>query len=209
MCLNHRSNLDVPTLYTLMEDQADPALFHKIIWIAGRKLEEDQGLTSSLVKCFNRVLVSPKSWFAARHSESELHQARLINIAAERAVARLRHEGWVFALFPAGTRIRPDDPTTRQALEQTQSYLKLFDYMVLGKIDGCTMPVSMARDFTHEKPQLDRVVYTFGDVLDIDHWRAEAQDRFSDLDPRQASARAITADIEALSASDRESEETS
>lgn len=205
LCLNHRSNLDVPTLYTLMQDQADPSLFHRIIWVAGRKLEEDQGLTSSLVKCFNRVIVSPKSWFASRHGDSEFHQARLINIAAERAVARLRHEGWVFALFPSGTRIRPNDPSTRQAIEQTLSYLKLFQYMVLCKIDGCTMPVSKDHDFTHETPRLDRMVYTFGPVLNTVDWCAEAQRRFPSLDRRIASARAITEDIEALSPADQAS----
>jgi glycerol-3-phosphate O-acyltransferase len=206
LCLNHRSNLDVPTLYTLLEDQADPSLFHRIIWIAGRKLEEDQGLTSALVKCFNRVIVSPKSWFASRHDDSELHQARLINIAAERAVARLRHEGWVFALFPSGTRIRPSDPSTRQALEQTLSYLRLFEHMVLCNIDGCTMPVSMDHDFIHEQPRLDRMVYTFGPLLITKEWCAEAQTRFPDLDRRIASARAITADIDALSPAADQSE---
>ena len=93
LCLNHRSNLDVPTLYTLLEDQADPDLFQQIIWIAGRKLEEDIGMTSMLVQCFNRVIVTPPSWFASRHSDDDLHKARLINIAAERATAQLRYEG--------------------------------------------------------------------------------------------------------------------
>lgn len=45
LCLNHRSTLDVPTLYTLLEDQSDPAVFDRIIWISGRKLEEDVGMT--------------------------------------------------------------------------------------------------------------------------------------------------------------------
>ena len=46
ICLVHRSNFDVPTLCALLEDQAQLEPFHRIIWIAGRKLCEDTGATS-------------------------------------------------------------------------------------------------------------------------------------------------------------------
>ena len=198
LCLNHRSNLDVPTLLTLLGDQADANLFHRIIWIAGRKLEEDVGMTGLLVQCFNRVIVTPRTWFAGRNSDDELHQARVVNIAAERAIARLRYEGWVCALFPTGTRIRPGNESTKQAIEETGSYVRMFRYMALCHIDGCTMPVSKDRDLTHEKPTLDRVIYTFGPVLRTEDWLAQAVKRFPMLDQRMASARAMTEDIEAL-----------
>ena len=54
LCLNHRSNLDVPTLFTLLEDRADSDLFRRIVWLAGRKLEEDSGLARLLIQCSNR-----------------------------------------------------------------------------------------------------------------------------------------------------------
>jgi len=199
LCLNHRSNLDVPTLYTLLEDHGDSDLFQRIIWIAGRKLEEDIGLTGILVQCVNRVIVTPPSWFAEQHSEDELHKARQVNIAAERAVAKLRHQGWVLGLFPTGTRVRPGKDSTKQAIEQTDSYLRMFQHFVLGKLDGCTLPVSKDRDFTHETPKLDRMVYTFGPVRLIEDWRFRAAARFPQLDQRAASAQAIREDIEALS----------
>ncbi len=198
LCLNHRSNLDVPTLETLLEDHGGSSLFQQIIWIAGRKLEEDVGMTSVLVRSVNRVIVTPQSWFATAHTDDEIHEARRINIATERAVARLRHEGWVFALFPTGTRIRPDDESTRQAIEQTDSYLRMFDYLVLCNIDGCTLPVSKDHDLTHETPKLDRMLYTFGAVHRTESWRADAAARFPELDRRLATARAIREDIEAL-----------
>jgi hypothetical protein len=198
LCLNHRSNFDVPTLDALLEDQSEPELFGRIIWLAGRKLEEDVGMTRLLVQCVNRVIVTPHSWFASPHSEDEIHQARCVNIAAERAVARLRYEGWVFGLFPTGTRIRPDDESTRQAIEQTDSYLRLFDYLLLGNIDGCTLPVSKDRDLTHETPRLDRMLYTFGEVQRTEDWREAAAARFPDLDCRMATATAIREDIDAL-----------
>ncbi len=198
LCLNHRSNLDVPTLDALLEDQSAPDLFERIIWIAGRKLEEDIGMTRLLVQCVNRVIVTPHSWFASPRSEDEIHQARCVNIAAERAVARLRHEGWVFGLFPSGTRIRPDDESTRQAIEQTDGYLRSFEYLLLANIDGCTLPVSKDRDLTHETPRLDRMRYTFGQVQRTEDWRNAAAARYPDLDCRMAAATAIREEIDAL-----------
>ena len=198
LCLNHRSNLDVPTLEALLEDQQQGALFRQIIWIAGRKLEEDIGMTRMLVQCFNRVIVTPHGWFDSPHCEEDVHEARCINIAAERAVAQLRHEGWVFALFPAGTRIRPDDQSTREAIVATDSYLKMFQYVVLCNIDGCTMPVTMDRDLTRETPKLDRVVYNFGPVQRTEQFRVDAAARFEEFDQRTATAKAIMQAIEAL-----------
>jgi len=198
ICMNHRSNLDVPTLRVLLEDFGDLKAFHRIIWIAGRKLQEDAGATRMLVQAFNRVIVSPPSWMKDDHSDEEMHEAHQINIAAHRAIHGLRQQGWVFALFPGATRIRPNDTSTRQAIPETDSYLKSFDYMLLGRIDGCTLPATRDRDFTHETPKLDRVRYTFGPILRTDEWRAAAARRFAELDQRTASARAMIVDIETV-----------
>jgi hypothetical protein len=173
-------------------------LFHRIIWIAGRKLEEDVGMTNVLVQCFHRVIVTPPSWFAGQHTDDEQHRARLVNMAAERAVASLRRQGWVFALFPSGTRLRPGDESTQQAIEQTDSYLRMFEYLLLCNIDGCTLPVSNQRDFTHETPKLDRMIYTFGPVHRTEDWRSDAAVRFPNIGQRMASAHAVREDIEAL-----------
>lgn len=197
LCLNHRSNLDVPTLCTLLEDQTDLDLFRHIIWIAGRKLEEDVGLTGLLVQGFNRVIVTPRSWLQGDHADEEVHEAHLINLAAHRAIHELRGQGWVFALFPGATRLRPGDESTAHAIEETDSYLKHFEFMVLGRIDGCTLPVSRDRDLTHEIPTLDLMRYSFGRVQRTDAWRADAASRFAQFDQRTASARAIVEDIAA------------
>ena len=198
LCLNHRSNLDVPTLFTLLEDQSDGDAFRRIVWLAGRKLEEDTGLTRMLIQCFNRIIVTPPGWFTAQHTDDEIHQARLINVAAERAMAKLRKQGWILGLFPGATRIRPGVESTEQAIEQTDSFLRMFEYLLLCNIDGCTMPVSSERDFTHETPRLDRMIYTFGPVQPTEQWREKAASRFPDLDQRLATANAIREDIEAL-----------
>lgn len=196
LCLQHRTNIDVPTLYALLEDVGQAAEFERIVWVAGRKLEEDSEMTDVLVRCFNRVIVTPRGWFEASHSEDEIRRAKRINLAAEKSIARMRHQGWVFALFPAGTRIRPDDPSTRNAIVEVHGYLRMFDHLVLGRIDGCTLPVSKDRDFVHEVPRLDRLLYTFGPVLRTGPWLAEAETRYPDLDRKSSTARALTEDLE-------------
>lgn len=198
LCLNHRSNLDVPTLLTLLSDLGETDVFHRIVWVAGRKLEEEGGLTGLLVQCINRVIVTPHSWFAESRSEDEIRAAKQLNIAAERALAQLRKEGWVCGLFPAGTRTRPGQAASAAAIDETGSYVRLFKSMVLGHIDGCTLPVSHEHDFTHETPTLDRVVYTFSPVLSTREWLADAAARFPDIDPRKAAARAMMQDIMSL-----------
>jgi CDP-diacylglycerol--glycerol-3-phosphate 3-phosphatidyltransferase len=198
LCLNHRSNLDVPTLYALLQDRDRSDLFDRIIWISGRKLDEDVGPTRMLVQAFSRVIVTPRSWMKDAHSDEELHEAHQINVASHRAIHELRNQGWVFALFPTATRIRPGDESTTHAIEETDSYLKNFEFMLLGRIDGCTLPVSRDRDLTHEVPTRDRMRYTFGPVLRADEWRANATRRFAELDQRTASAQAIIEDIAAI-----------
>ena len=198
VALNHRSNLDVPTLFALLEDEGRADLFARMIGISGRKLLEDAGATWMLAQAFNRVIVSPRSWLSEEHTDEELHAAHLINIAAHRAIHELRHQGWIFALFPSATRMRPRDESSGRAIEETDSYLKNFEYLVLGRIDGCTLPVTRDHDLTHETPVLDRVRYTFGPVLRTAEWRQSAAERYPALDQRAASARAIMEDIAAL-----------
>lgn len=198
VCLNHRCNLDVPTLLVLLEDLGRADLFDPIVWIAGRKLNEDVGLTPILIQAVNRVVITPRSWMRNDHSEEEYHEAHQINIAALRAIHHLRHAGHVFGLFPTGTRIRPRDSSTCRAIDETDSYVKNFDYLLLARIDGCTLPVAKSRDLTHETPTLDCMTYKFGPVLRTKQWRASAAERFEDLDPRTASAMAIMRDIEDL-----------
>lgn len=200
LCLNHQSNLDVPTLHVLLEDQGLSEHAQRLIWLAGRKLHEDVGPTRLLVQAFHHLVVSPRSWMKDDHTDDERREARRINAAAHRAIRRLRGEGWIFGLFPTGTRERPHDATTRVAIPETDSYLKSFRYLLLGHIDGCTLPVSRDRDMTHETPRLDRVRFVFAPVAQTSVWRVQAARRFPHLDQRQATALAIIEDIAALAA---------
>ena len=191
ICMTHASNLDVPNLYTLAADQHDPDLFNRIIWIAGRKLSEDSELTQILIQSCNRLVLTPPSWFNEEHTEHEIHEAHQVNHAAQREMRRLRTEGFIFGLFPTGTRSRMEDNASQSVIPELDTYLRLFDYLVIGTIEGCTLPVSRKDDYLHESPQLDRVVYSFGPVHLTDDWRAQAQSERPSLDQRDATAKAM------------------
>ena len=191
MCLAHKSNLDVPTLYAILKDQGNDEVFDRIVWLAGRKLSEDEPLTRTLIRSCNRLVLTPRSWFAQAHSQREVREARRANRRAQRAMLNMRHGGWIFGLFPSGTRQRYHDDASVHAIPETDTYVKLFDYMVLGNIAGCTLPVSRDRDFLRETPKLDRVVYTFGPAIETQQWRRHAQQRFPALDQRSAVAHAM------------------
>ena len=97
----------------------------------------------------------------------------------------------MFGLFPTGTRIRCADARTQQVIPELDSYLKLFDYVMIGTIQGCTLPVSRDNDYLREIPRLSRVVYSLGRVQPANEWRMKARDEFPNLDQRAASARAM------------------
>jgi hypothetical protein len=199
LCMNHQSNFDVPTLYALLEDHGAAELFKRILWVSGRKLDEDVGPTRLLANCFPRVVLTPKSWFLRPHNELERSEALRMNMRAYRAIHELRRRGWLLALFPAGTRTRLGQQTMPRAIEEIDSYLKYSDYVVMGRIDGCTLPAVRDHDLAREIPRRDRVYYSFGPVLNAAEWRASAARRYPELSQRQASARAIMEDIASVS----------
>jgi hypothetical protein len=201
LCMNHISNLDVPTLRALVEDQADPAVFDRIVWISGRKLHEDCGLTPMLAESFQQIVVTPRSWLREARTAEERSNACRMNMRAYRTMRRLRRKGWIIGLFPAGTRRRPNDERTAQAVDETDSYLKYADYVVLGRVEGCTLPVTRDRDMSRETPCCDRVVYAFGPVCRTADWRARAASRYPALTQRAASALAIMVEIDAIAES--------
>ena len=199
LCMNHQSNFDVPTLYALLQDHGAADLFDRILWVSGRKLDEDVGPTRLLANCFPRVVLTPKSWFLSPRNERERSEALRMNVRAYRAIHHLRRRGWLLALFPAGTRTRLGQEAMPRAIEEIDSYLKYSDYVVVGRIDGCTLPAVRDHDLAREIPRRDRVCYSFGAVLNAAEWRAAAARRYPELGQRQALARAVMEDIASVS----------
>jgi glycerol-3-phosphate O-acyltransferase len=166
----HVSNLDVPALYTLLKHRGEAALFEDIIFIAGRKLTEGCKSIKSMAEMFSRVVISAKS---SGMSEQEVSVAMAINKAAQRKIAELQGRGKVFLLYPTGTRSRPGVPRTHHGLREIYNYLRKFEYCVCCGIRGNILPPRDDVDMIDEFPRRDAVVYTFGEVRNIEAWLAE------------------------------------
>jgi hypothetical protein len=130
----HLCNFDVPNLYSLIKKAGRKDLFDKIIFIAGRKLNEAKRQILYVTSMFNRVVIIPKT--------EENEQATKINLAAQRIIKELKTKGNIIWLYPTGTRERDWDESSKKAIPQTYNYLKSFDYVMLMNASGVNYVIS-------------------------------------------------------------------
>ena len=52
-----------------------------------------------------------------------------------------KKRGDVILVFPSGTRYRPGKPETKKGLREIDSYLRLFDIVILVSINGCCLTI--------------------------------------------------------------------
>ena len=116
----------------------------RIVAIAGMKLNEADPGVRAFTESFTRVVVYPSRSLNAVENKDiseeekleEEKRAKKINFAAMRAMDGCKRRGQVIAVFPSGTRYRPGKPETKKGLREMDSYLRLFDIMILVSING-------------------------------------------------------------------------
>ncbi|MGN0739884.1 MAG: 1-acyl-sn-glycerol-3-phosphate acyltransferase [Treponema sp.] len=145
--MEHYSNLDLPEiLYMLETEGSDWAkdLSSRVVAIAGMKLNEANPLVRAWTEGFSRVVIYPSrslnnvenSSVSEEEKKAEEAKAKKINFAAMRAMDACKKRGEVILVFPAGTRYRPGHPETKRGLREIDSYLRLFDIMILVSNNG-------------------------------------------------------------------------
>ena len=150
--MEHYSNTDLPSLFYQLEKDGDPRLAElskHIVAIAGMKLNEADPTVKAFAEGFTRVVIYPtrsldaKEENAANEEEkkTEEQRARKINMAAMRAMNECKKRGDVILVFPSGTRYRPGKPETKKGLREIDSYLRLFDIVILVSINGCCLTI--------------------------------------------------------------------
>ncbi|MBP5175944.1 MAG: 1-acyl-sn-glycerol-3-phosphate acyltransferase [Treponema sp.] len=150
--MEHYSNTDLPGLCYLLERSEKKELSDlskKIVAVAGMKLNEENPVVRAFAESFTRVVIYPtrslnkKEQQAASEEEiqAEEQKARKINFAAMRAMDECKRRGEVILVFPSGTRYRPGKPETKRGLREIDSYLRLFDIMILVTINGCPLEI--------------------------------------------------------------------
>jgi glycerol-3-phosphate O-acyltransferase len=158
---------------------------------------------------FSRIVIYPSRKMASVTSaaeqsfiDEETARSRRINMAAMRALDLTRKQGRVVLVHPSGTRYRPGKPETRRGVREIDSYLRMFDIMLLVSINGCCLRI------TSEEPDnmlADRVVpdvvrCTASPVIDCAGYRKEviaSHQGKADVDLKQATADRIMDDLEA------------
>jgi len=168
----HVSNLDVPSMFVRFYDHENSVMkeiFEKIIFIAGVKLNENP-LVKLYTEMFSRIVIFPiRSLEKIANDESQkekINFAKKINIKSSRKIKELRNTGFLFVLFPSGTRYRPWMPETKKSIKETSSFLKSFDYFCCSSINGNNMLPGEHEDMTKEQYRKDVLVLNYGDVME-------------------------------------------
>lgn len=184
--MKHMGNFDVPCFYSLLSREGAQYrnLLDRIVFIAGRKLNEDSMFVKTYTEIFSRLVIVPnreipQETFGAlpekiSHRETVIKEASIINRAALRTMIRLKKEGRIIVLFPMGGRPKPW--LKEKGVKETTSYMKLFDYVHFIKLKGNLMPVG--REMSEETPQRDKIVFVISEPVLTETYLEESRKLF-------------------------------
>ncbi|MBO4320934.1 MAG: 1-acyl-sn-glycerol-3-phosphate acyltransferase [Treponema sp.] len=181
--MEHYSNTDLPAFCYLLEKSGNPkleALSKNIVAIAGMKLNQDNPVVKAFAESFTRVVIYPPRSLSkveadgqsAEMIKAEEQKARKINMAAMRAMDECKRRGQVILVFPSGTRYRPGHPDTKRGLREIDSYLRLFDYMVLVSVNGSILEIQ-DEDMLNDLVSPARQAFTASPVIDCKAFRSD------------------------------------
>ena len=180
--MEHYSNLDLPALIYLLEHDGSEKckeLASRVVAIAGMKLNEENPMVRAFAESFTRVVIYPTRSLVkiedAEKRAAEEAKARKINLAAMKAMDKCKKEGKVILVFPSGTRYRPGKPETKKGLREIDSYLRLFDKMILVSINGLSLKIDPSHpdDMLADIIEPDKMIFTASPVYDCKTFRKE------------------------------------
>ena len=194
--MKHAGNFDVSSFYSLVGRKGPPYtdILDRLVFIAGRKLNEDSVMVKTFTEVFNRIVIVPNREIPVKRDgetpseasarEEEIKEAGRINRAALREMMRLKKNGHIIALFPMGGRPKPQ--IKEKGVKETTSYMRLFDYVYFIAMQGNLLPVG--EKMMEESPRQDRIVFRVSEpvltanYLDESRRRFEMQDKEPDFD---------------------------
>ena len=177
--VEHAGNFDVPAFYTLLRREAPryQPILERLIYIAGRKLNEESELVKMYTEIFSRLVIVPRRELPTEHPDEDDQQraariakekeAAAINRAAFRKMAELKRRGHIFVLFPLGGRWKEGQANV--PVKETTSYLKTFDFAYPISMQGNTLPATTG-PMESEVPVRARVVFNVGAPITCDDY---------------------------------------
>lgn len=198
--MEHYTNLDLPGILYLLEKHGEPwsiDLASRIVAVAGMKLNEASVSVRAFTEGFTRVVIYPtRSLSAVEEKEiseeekiAEAQRARKINFAAMRAMDSCKKRGQAILVFPSGTRYRPGKPETKRGLREIDSYLRLFDCMILVSVNGNCLRINPENpdDMLADIVEQDVITLTASPVINCKDFRNEVLSALPETeeDPKQ------------------------
>jgi glycerol-3-phosphate O-acyltransferase len=130
-----------------------------------------------LTSAYTRIVIYPSRSLQGLDPEKnkeEIARSVEINHSATRALIRIKEKGHFVVVFPAGTRYRPGDPSTKRGVREIDSYLRIFDYMCPVAINGNVLHVN-PEDMSKDLVARDLVRLTAGKPISCSAFRDEAR----------------------------------
>ncbi len=184
--MKHAGNFDVPCFYSLLSKEGDVCqdILDRLVFIAGRKLNEDSIEVKTFTEIFSRLVIVPNRELPVKianespeqkaYREAFLTDARRINRAALRAMIRLKDEGRIIVLFPMGGRPKPG--LSVRGVKETTSYMRLFHMVCFIGMQGNLLPVG--QEMKDEIPRADKIVFTISPAVSVEAYLAESRRLF-------------------------------
>ncbi len=184
--MKHVGNFDVPCFHSLLsrEGKQYQKILDQLVFIAGRKLNEDSMLVKTYSEIFSRLVIVPNREIPPEPSdetpeqtslrEDFIQEASRINRAALRVMIKLKKEGHIISLFPMGG--RPKQGLKEKGVKETTSYMKLFDYAHFIEMQGNLIPVGS--DMAEEMPQQDKIVFVISEPVPTQTFLEESRNLF-------------------------------
>lgn len=184
----HKSNFDVPVFFAVMYQQEllFQEIFESIVFVAGRKLNEEEIFVKLMAEQFNRVIVVPKSE-TQDAPDTEIEKAIKINMTSQNFIKNHKSD-YIFLVFPTGTRSKPWDRSTYRGIREVFNYIKNFDQVIFMSINGnCMIPRQAS--MSQEPPRKDKINLIFSKPVSTKEWieksRAAHKEKAQDQDFKQ------------------------
>jgi glycerol-3-phosphate O-acyltransferase len=193
----HYSNLDLPILLYLLEhDEGDfgKEIARRIVAISGLKLNEEDPLVRAFTEAFTRIVIYPSRSLAKVTDSEELNRGKKINMAAMRAMDETRRNRQIILVFPSGTRYRPGQPETKRGVREIDSYLRIFDIMILVSLNGSCLrlPPGDSENMLADQVFHDKVIAASSPVIECRPFREAILSNLGPcIDPKQVTVNRI------------------
>lgn len=207
--MEHYSNLDLPALIYLLRKEGEEwarDFADKIVAVAGKKLNEESAAVRVWTEGFSRVVIYPPrslEHLSKEERAAEEMRAKRINLAAMRAMDECKRRGEVILVFPAGTRYRPGKSETKKGISGVESYLRVFDIMLLVSINGNALRINPENpdDMMYDILMRDTVILKASDVIECAPFRKGILQGRKDESSRQIVVDKIMTALSSLHAS--------